>query len=382
MKERIKNTKGITLVALIITIIVLLILAMVSINLVINGGIIGKAQNTVNDYKIAEEKEQIQLGYSDYQLALSMGQEEDLSVEGATVTEDSTNGWKVKFGTTENEYTLSADGKTITGPTKTDSTSSEISITSTVLNKTSLSLALQEDKDTAELLLTVNPNNATEIPTWTSSNTNIVTVTPASDGRSAIVKGIAYGNATISVTGGAQCSVFVDVPACCFDAGSQVLMANGKTKNIEEVKDGDMVMSLNEDTGEFVSQEVKKIITKHNSDDLVYVNLSNGERIGMRAYHPLLTTEGYKSLRPDFAETTMEAGEKVELLRVGDTLVGYKENVAVISIEERPEIENYNTYNLAIEGYHNYIVNGIVVHNAVEEPCVNSMVPVTPVEEP
>ena len=151
--------------------------------------------------------------------------------------------------------------------------------------------------------------------------------------------------------------------ACCFDAGSQVLMANGTTKSIEDVEIGDMVMSLNEETGEYVAQKVNECIIKHNSDDLVYVKFSNGTKIGMRAYHPLLTTDGWKSLRPNLAETTMEAGEEVKLLEVGDTLIGYSENVTVVSIEQRPEIENYDTYNLSIDGYHNYIVNGIVVHN-------------------
>ena len=40
---------------------------------------------------------------------------------------------------------------------------------------------------------------------------------------------------------------------CCFDPGSKVLMADGTTKNIEDVKAGDMVMSLNETTGEFIA---------------------------------------------------------------------------------------------------------------------------------
>jgi hypothetical protein len=150
---------------------------------------------------------------------------------------------------------------------------------------------------------------------------------------------------------------------CCFDAGSQVLMADGTTKNIEDVQVGDVVMSLNEDTGEYVAQEVAKTIIKHNSDDLVYINLSNGVQIGMRAYHPLLTTEGWKSLRPGLAETIVDVGY-VELLKVGDVLVGYDENVTIVSIEIRPAIENYDTYNLSIDGYHNYIVNGVVVHNA------------------
>ena len=61
MKKREKEiftNKGITLVALIITIIVLLILAGVSLSFVFNGGILDKAQQAVNEYKNASEKEQ------------------------------------------------------------------------------------------------------------------------------------------------------------------------------------------------------------------------------------------------------------------------------------------------------------------------------------
>ena len=154
--------------------------------------------------------------------------------------------------------------------------------------------------------------------------------------------------------------------SCCFDAGSQILMADGTTKNIEDVQVGDMVMSLNEDTGEFTSQRVSGTIINEYSTDLVYVHLSNGVRIGMRAYHPLLTTEGYKSLRP---EEALQDGVEASLLEIGDTLIGYGENVTVIDIEEREHIPNYKTYNLSIEGYHNYVVEGVVAHNAVGCPC-------------
>ena len=61
MKKREKEiftNKGITLVALIITIIVLLILAGVSLSFVFNGGILDKAQQAVDEYKNASEKEQ------------------------------------------------------------------------------------------------------------------------------------------------------------------------------------------------------------------------------------------------------------------------------------------------------------------------------------
>ena len=357
-----KNNKGITLIALVITIIVLLILAGVSIALLTGeNGILNQAQQAKTTNAIAEEKEKIKLGYMDYKMLKEREIEgRTLTVDGATeVTGDETNGWTIKFG--DNLYTLSADGSTIEGPTTAPQV---VPIISTTINGNA-TRDVNEGEDIT-LTLDINPANATEIPVWTSDDTRCATVTASADGKSATVHGVLDGVVYISATNSTNTIKVYVKSTCCFDAGSQVLMADGTTKNIEEVKENDMVMSLNEDTGEFVSQKVKNTLIRHNSDDLVYVNLSNGQTIGMRAYHPLLTTEGYKSLRPELAQTTMEVGESVDLLEVGDTLVGYGENVTITSIEQRPEIENYDTYNLCIEGYHNYIVNGVVVHNVPE----------------
>ena len=59
---------GITLVALVVSIIVLLILATVSINLVINNGILDKAKRAVDKYSEEEELEQIQLAVMSAQM--------------------------------------------------------------------------------------------------------------------------------------------------------------------------------------------------------------------------------------------------------------------------------------------------------------------------
>ena len=155
------------------------------------------------------------------------------------------------------------------------------------------------------------------------------------------------------------------VEACCFDAGTKILMADGTEKNIEDIEIGDYIMSLNEDTGEYIPQKVNNTIVNKNSTDLVYVYLSNGIRIGMRAYHPLLTLDGYKTLRPDALEVKKDLGDvELGVLNVGDILVGYEDNVEIIDIVERDEVSDYYTYNLSIEGYHNYVANGVVVHNA------------------
>lgn len=113
MKEKLKNTKGITLIALIITIIVLLILAMVSIKLVWDGGIITHAQTATSKYTVEQEKELIGLGYSDYKMAKINDSSATLTVEGAGV--NGINPWTIIFNKTGNEYTLAENGK-IDGP--------------------------------------------------------------------------------------------------------------------------------------------------------------------------------------------------------------------------------------------------------------------------
>ncbi len=59
MNNNLKSTKGITLVALVVTIIVLLILAGIAINLTVgNNGLFKRAQNATNTWKQAELNEQ------------------------------------------------------------------------------------------------------------------------------------------------------------------------------------------------------------------------------------------------------------------------------------------------------------------------------------
>ena len=64
-----RESYGITLIALVITIIVLLILAGVSISMLTgNNGILTQAQNAKNKTEEAEEKERIQLAITEAQL--------------------------------------------------------------------------------------------------------------------------------------------------------------------------------------------------------------------------------------------------------------------------------------------------------------------------
>ena len=111
MKQKFKNTqRGITLVALVITIIVLLILAMVSIKIAIDGGLTTKASDATTQHTIAAEKEAIGLGYSEYQIELAQKGTAELKVEGAKDVVAVSDGWNVTFTKTNNEYELKKDG--------------------------------------------------------------------------------------------------------------------------------------------------------------------------------------------------------------------------------------------------------------------------------
>ena len=123
-----RNTqKGITLVALVITIIVLLILAMVSIKIAIDGGLITKASKATDTHTIGAEEEAIQLGYSEYKIDLANNKPASLTVKDAT-TEQTADGWKVTFsGTTGNVYTINSKGE-IAGPTKEEKTEDDIAM--------------------------------------------------------------------------------------------------------------------------------------------------------------------------------------------------------------------------------------------------------------
>ena len=104
-----KKQEGITLVALVITIIVLLILAMVSIKIAIDGGLTTKASDATAQHTIASEKEAITTGYAAYQIELAQKGTATLTIEGNPSISTTEGGWTIGFKV--NTYKLYNDGK-------------------------------------------------------------------------------------------------------------------------------------------------------------------------------------------------------------------------------------------------------------------------------
>ena len=104
-----KKQEGITLVALVITIIVLLILAMVSIKIALSGGLIEKTKEASDQHTIAVEKEAITTGYAAYQIELAQKGTATLTIEGNPSISTTEGGWTIGFKV--NTYKLYNDGK-------------------------------------------------------------------------------------------------------------------------------------------------------------------------------------------------------------------------------------------------------------------------------
>lgn len=143
----------------------------------------------------------------------------------------------------------------------------------------------------------------------------------------------------------------------CFLAGTDVLMADGTTKNIEEVELGDEVQATDPDTRETGSRKVTaRIVTE---DDKQFNTLSVATDRGVEK---LTATYEHPFWSPS-ENRWVEAGE----LRPAMTLLT-EEGTTVIVTANRAFTKHATTYNLTVDELHTYYVlagaTPVLVHNS------------------
>jgi hypothetical protein len=133
----------------------------------------------------------------------------------------------------------------------------------------------------------------------------------------------------------------------CFTAGSKVLMANGKTKNIEDVAPGDKVVSYNLATGIYTIETVVRKDT-HIQNPVGYYIINNILKVTGN-HNVWIVNKGIWG--------------RIDTLKIGDSLFGSNgQTIKITSIQKIGGI--YTVYNLALNGPdHNYYVEGFLVHN-------------------
>ncbi len=150
----------------------------------------------------------------------------------------------------------------------------------------------------------------------------------------------------------------------CFIAGTKVTMGDGSEKNIEDVIEGDEVLSFNEST---LQNEVKKVIGLktpiHN--DLVKYEFANQTSIVCTFDHPFYVGNlELASFTPFLTNKRYQLDREVRQIKAGD-MVYLSNGVSKTAIKDIIELDEKDTqtYIITIEDNHNFYANGILVHN-------------------
>jgi intein/homing endonuclease len=141
-------------------------------------------------------------------------------------------------------------------------------------------------------------------------------------------------------------------------------MGDGTEKNIEDVVEGDEVLSFNEST---LQNEVKKVvgIKKPIHDDLVTYRFENGLSVTSTFDHPFYVGNlELASFAPFLTNKRYEIGKEVKQIKVGD-VVWLSTDGGKSSIKDIIELDSNDTqtYIITVEDNHNFYANNILVHN-------------------
>ncbi|MGW4743528.1 polymorphic toxin-type HINT domain-containing protein [Streptomyces sp. NPDC004290] len=152
----------------------------------------------------------------------------------------------------------------------------------------------------------------------------------------------------------------------CFLAGTEVLMADGSTKAIEDVEVGDEVQATDPETGKTGPREVTRLI--RTEDDKHFNTLSIATEEGIEE---LTATNEHPFWSPSERDW-IEAGE----LQVGMTLLTDDGDTVAIT-GNKPFAKHARTYNLTIEDLHTYYVlageTPVLVHNSGGCPDLDAL---------
>ncbi|MFJ5260471.1 polymorphic toxin-type HINT domain-containing protein [Streptomyces sp. NPDC088387] len=150
-------------------------------------------------------------------------------------------------------------------------------------------------------------------------------------------------------------------PTCgqCFLAGTDVLMADGETKDIEDVRVGDKILATDPETGETGSHEVTRLI--RTEEDKKFNELS------------IATDEGVEQLTATYEHPFWSPSERrwveAHQLESGMSLLTDDADTVIVTAN-RSFTQRAATYNLTVSGVHSYYVlagaTPVLVHNSGE----------------
>ncbi|MEV6957501.1 polymorphic toxin-type HINT domain-containing protein [Streptomyces sp. NPDC051183] len=143
----------------------------------------------------------------------------------------------------------------------------------------------------------------------------------------------------------------------CFLAGTDVLMADGTTKDIEDIQLGDRVWAADPETGESGEREVTRLIATEDDKHFNALSIATDggiEELTATYEHP-------------FWSPSVNAWVEARDLAPGSTLLTNQGKVVIVTAN-KPYSGHARTYNLTVDDLHTYYVlageTPVLVHNA------------------
>ena len=153
----------------------------------------------------------------------------------------------------------------------------------------------------------------------------------------------------------------------CFLAWTQVHMADGTTKNIEDVEAGDMIMTYNIASQNVEYHRVLRPLVHENSNDELYELTINWDVLKVTEVHNFYITRDWFEENVENQCVNPYKWTMAKELQVWDKIL--MKDWSLAEIEDITHHSNYGTvYNLSIEDVHTYFVDKwYLVHNELNK---------------
>ena len=167
---------------------------------------------------------------------------------------------------------------------------------------------------------------------------------------------------TYMISGSTAFNAVVSHNAPCFVAGTQILLEDGTTKNIEDVVIGDSIISFDLKNHESKISKVLNIFSKK-VDKIVEYEFLNGGILRATLDHPIFVVDkGWSSYSEELSNSLYKLDEPVKKIELNDFVKLHNEVVQLINVKLIEE--EHIVYNLSeIDTFHNYFANNVLVHN-------------------
>ena len=151
----------------------------------------------------------------------------------------------------------------------------------------------------------------------------------------------------------------------CFVKGTQVIMSNGLSKNIEDIEIGDQILSVDIKRMTIEIDTVVDIPNTVQEYKEIKAKFSNGVVSFFSPAHPYwVKDKGWSAF--DLEEAKKELEFSVKKLKIGDIVLYYNgmELIEVKIKELHPTGRRVEMYNVEyVKNNHSFFANGILVHN-------------------